>query len=156
MSENLGGFCLVHTVHVLLLLLQSNPIQYSLNIKLTERNLTYTWEVKYDTDTTTTIPPPPPPPLLRTIPHALTTIYLQIAGREWDRFNKIRIRIFQSSWNYVVITDAVVVSTQSLGLVHVLRKDIDTEWKLAVVRSEYPAVRLRGHFSPWRHFYLHT
>ena len=28
--------------------IQSNPIQYSLNIKLTERNLTNAWEVKYD------------------------------------------------------------------------------------------------------------
>ena len=57
----------------------------------------------------------------------LITIDLQIAGCEEIRFNVIRIRILPSFWYYVIPIDAVVVSTQSLGMVHVLRMNADRQ-----------------------------
>jgi len=85
----------------------------------------------------------------------LTIFYVHVAGWENDRFKKVRIRIGQIFRNYIVTLDVVVVSTESLREEHVFRMNANSDCEKAVERSEYPAVCLYNHCSPWRHSYLH-
>ena len=81
---------------------------------------------------------------------------LQVAGCEVVRFNVVGIGICVSSGNDVVLTDAVVVSTQSLDEAAVLRMDADRQRQRTSVVIEYAAVRVSRHCSPWRSSDLHT
>ena len=85
----------------------------------------------------------------------INEVNIHVAGWERNRFKEVRIRICQICWNSVVIGIVVVVSTQSLGLVHVFVVNTDSDRQMAAEGIKYSAVCLHNHCSAWWHFYLH-
>jgi len=79
------------------------------------------------------------------------TINLHVAGWEWNRFEEVRIAISQFIRQWVITTNAVVVSTKSLRVVLILRMNADPDRKKTLKMGEYSACCLHDHRSPRRH-----